>query len=70
MTRACFGCIPRRHAARVAMGSDASIVLAEGQTGRIGDLSVTNGTFIEMADYANCDSKSYDADGRLPLALA
>jgi len=54
-----LGCIPRRHAARVAMGSDASIVLAGGQTGRIGDLSVTNGTFMEMADYANCDSKSY-----------
>jgi hypothetical protein len=54
-----FGCIPRPHTtARVSMATDASILLRPGETGRIGDLSFTNGEFTELADTGNCDSKS------------
>lgn len=52
------GCIPRRHTMRVSMGSDASILLNDGQTKQIGDLSFTLGRFSELADPGSCDTKS------------
>jgi hypothetical protein len=55
---ASFGCIDRPHTARIAIGSDASVLVAGGQTGRIGGLQITDGQFTELADAGNCDRKS------------
>jgi hypothetical protein len=56
-----FGCLPRPHAARVSMATDASIVLYPGQTKAIGGLSITNGNFTENVDTGSCDAKSRTA---------
>jgi hypothetical protein len=52
-----LGCIYRPHYARVAAGGDG-VTVAAGQATTVGWLSVTMGSFTELADTGNCDSKS------------
>jgi hypothetical protein len=52
-------CDGRSHALRVSVATDASIVLAAGQTGAIGGLSITNAGLNEfLHNRPNCDRKS------------
>jgi hypothetical protein len=43
---------------RVSVATDASVLLAAGQTGAIGGFSVTNGSLNESVDSGGCDAKS------------
>jgi hypothetical protein len=51
-------CGQRSHALRVSVATDASVLLAAGQTGAIGGFSVTNGSLNESVDSGGCDAKS------------
>ena len=52
------GCLPRPHAVRVSIATDASVVIGVGATAPIGGLSITDGDFTELADTGSCDAKS------------